>query len=100
VHDRVGFTQPYATDSHADRLAVVETNLASIAANGVEQDGERFITHGDTLRLLGALLGLSEGGAAHHVRRARAAGRLRTIRIHPRARLYASTDVLALLRNA
>ena len=100
MHDRVGFAQPYATDEHTDRLATAEATLATLTENALTLDGEPYITHADTARLLSLLHGITDAGGEHRLKRARAAGRLRTIAPHPRARFYASTDVLALLRNA
>ena len=91
---------PLATEERPDRLTEVETILARLTTNAVILDGVRYVTHADTVRLLGMLRGISDGGGNYHVNRARAAGRLRTIAPHSRARFYASTDVLALLRTA
>jgi hypothetical protein len=83
----------------AQRLAVAEATLATLASSALKLDGEAYITHSDTLRVVGILYGIRDGGAEHYVRKARNAGRLRTIAPHPRARFYASADVLKLLKG-
>ena len=91
---------PLATEERSDRLTEVETILARLTTNAVTIDGERYVTHSETVRLLSMLHGITDSGGNYHVKRARDAGRLRTIAPHSRARFYASTDVLALLRTA
>lgn len=91
---------PLASEERTDRLANAEAHLARLTRNAVTFDGESYITHAEASRLMSDLLGVSGRGGEYHVKRARAAGLLRTIAPHPRARFYASTDVLALLRTA
>lgn len=83
----------------AERLVEAEKQLAELSSNGLTYQGEPYVTHGDALNLLRIVLKVSEGGAAHYVRAARNEDQLRSYQVHPRARLYPSVDVLALLRK-